>query len=1054
MKKQLLLCIAMLFGTVALAQKRIVSGIIKSSADGLPLAGVNIVVKGTTQGTSSDADGKFSMSTNEKETLVFSFIGYNQQEVAVNGESKLDITLIEDVSTLGEVTVVSTGYQFLAKERMNGSFVQLDNQLINRRVGTDILSRMEDVTSGLIFNRNTGQKNDISIRGLSTINSKTQPLIVVDNFPYEGDMNTINPNDVESITVLKDAAAASIWGARAGNGVIVITTKKGAYNQPLKVSLNTNITITQKPDAFYTSLMSPSQVIENEKRLFDQGFYAAREESYSSALTPAVELMVAQRDGVITDSEYQASIASLENHDVRNDYNKYLNRKGINQQYALNLNGGTAIHRYFFSAGWDKNLDNLVRNQYDRITLNMNNSWNLLNEKLTINSGIYYSLNQTESNNIGQTAQYGYAKMRDENGNNLPITNGHRLSFIQQAEQDGLLNWEYVPLDELKMRDNVLKLTDYRINALVNYKIIEGLNAEVLYQYWNGDSQRRNLQNENSFYVRNLINSFSNTGSGIVERQIPMGGILDLTHSSSISQSARAQMSYSKNIGNHTVYALAGYEVREQTIETSVARNYGYNNELATIKPVNYITAFQQYDDPENYLRIPFGDSQSSLTDRFISYYGNLTYSFKDRYSVSGSARRDQSNLFGVRANQRSVPLWSAGIGWTASEEPFYKIAWLPYLKIRTTYGANGNINKQMTAYTTAYSVGEDQFTGQPYSIISNPANPDLRWEKVKVYNAGIDFELKHKRLSGSIEYFSKKGVDLIGTRVFPSSTGVSAFTGNFASTKTYGWDLVLNSINIDNAIRWTTTALFSVNKEKVTDYDTEPQAFDLLSDGSGKNGTVAPFKGKPLFAVYSYQWAGLDPETGDPRGYIDGTVSSDYGAVVTAATPQSLIYHGSARPAVYGSVRNTLSWKSLSLSFNVAFRMGYYIRKNSIRYSQVLVGDQGHGDYASRWQNPGDELNTNVPSIPASIDYNRDDLYLNSEVLVEKGDHIRLQDINLSYILERKAIQRLPFSKVEVYSYLNNVGILWKASSGSLDPDYQTDKPLRSIAFGVRIDF
>jgi TonB-dependent starch-binding outer membrane protein SusC len=1065
MKKIHILFIAILYTAISHAQqKKTVTGRITSFQDNAALPGVNVIIKGTTLGTSTNADGIFTIEASDHQTLIFSFIGYKQLELPVGDHDNFDIQLEEDIATLGEITIVSTGYQQLPKERVNGSFVQIDNRLLSRRVGTHLLARLEDVTSGLIFNRNiAGEENDISIRGMSTINSQAQPLIVIDNFPFEGDINTLNPNDVESITILKDAAAASIWGARAGNGVIVITTKRGSSCQAAKVSFNSNVTITQKPDLFYQSKMSSAQMIENERRLFDKGYYTTAETSYSSPLTPAVELLIADRDGLLSDADLENQLAWLSTYDIRNDYDKYLYRESVNQQYAINLQGGGASNRYYIAAGVDTNLDNLVGNDYSRITLNMNNAWTVLQDKLTINAGIYYSRNTTHTNNTGTSAityngtnpMYSYARLKDDKGNTIPITKDHRLSFVQQAEDNGLLSWAYSPIDEIDATDNKATLADYRINTSLNYSIIDGLNAEILYQYSEGNRQHRILHKADSYYTRNLINRFSSIGTdGAVTRNIPSGGILDMTQTNSSNHAFRGQVNFNKTFGEHALSALAGYEVRELDTRESITRNYGYNDDLATSQPVSYTTFFYRYDNPYSGGTIPYVDSQSSLTDRFISRYANASYTFKGRYSVSGSARRDQSNLFGVNTNQKSVPLWSAGIGWTISEEPFYSAAWLPYLKLRTTYGANGNINKKVTAYTTAYSLGYDELTGFPYSVIQNPGNPNLKWEKVKIYNLGVDFESAHRRLTGSIEFYTKAGEDLIGTRAFAPSSGVTSFTGNFASTRSHGVDVTLNSLNINGGVQWNTTLLFSLTRERVRDYESETSVASLLQYGPGMDGFVAPREGKPLYAIYSYAWAGLDPETGDPRSYVDGTPSADYNQIANTTTADKLVYHGAARPTHYGSLRNTLTWKNISFSFNISYRLGYYFRKKSVLYNEVLSGYVSHGDYGKRWMQPGDEKFTNVPSLPESYDNNREMIYTYSSALVEKGDHIRLQDISVSYTLDRQRMEQLPFTRIEIHSYINNIGILWKAASGNMDPDYPTLKPSRSIAFGVRIEF
>ena len=289
----------------------------------------------------------------------------------------------------------------------------------------------------------------------STIQANSSPLIVVDNFPYEGDFSTINPNDVESITVLKDAAAASIWGARSGNGVIVITTKKGKYNAGTKVVFNSNLTLGAKPDQFYQSKISTADFIDFEKKLFLDGYYKAAEKSTNKyPLTPVVEMLI--------EGGRESEIEALKQYDVRNDYDQYLNRKSINQQYALNISGGSEFQQFYFSAGYDDNKDNLIGNGFNRLSLNAKNTFSFFNKKLEFSSDIYYSESNRASNGISVinvTTAYGssiglypYARLVDDHGNPLPITNKYRLSFLEQAEQEGLLNWDYVPLDEIRIR--------------------------------------------------------------------------------------------------------------------------------------------------------------------------------------------------------------------------------------------------------------------------------------------------------------------------------------------------------------------------------------------------------------------------------------------------------------------------------------------------------------------------------------------------------------------------------------------------------------------------
>lgn len=1062
MKRLLLVLLIVYNWTSALCQSQI-EGQTKAASDNQPLPGVNVVVKGTTIGTTTDSDGRFSIMASEKDILVFSFIGYKPQEVVAGSQTQIDIVLQEDIATLDEVTIVSTGYEKLPKERATGSFVQVDNELVNRRVSPDILSRLEDVTSGLIFNRNVQGTGDISIRGRSTISGNAQPLIVIDNFPYDGDIANINPNDVESITVLKDAAAASIWGARAGNGVIVITTKKGKTDQPLQVSLNTNVTISQQPDLFYEPRMTTSDYIDLEKTLFANGFYENAEASSNYApITPAVELMIANRDGTLSDGQLETELNSLRQQDVRRDFERYIFRKSTAQQYAINLRGGSPQTEYFLSAGFDKSLQNLVGNENSRVTINAGNTWHLLKDKIDLNTGVYYvdsrsTINNSGTNDISFNSDgwiYPYARLKDAAGNNTSITKDYRLAYAQGAESNGLLNWLYNPIEEIDNNDNTSRVKDIRVNASLKYNLTKDLNVEALYQYWNAGSSARNYRSTDTYYTRNLINLLTqDDGTGTLTRVIPDGGILDRFEQDATGNSLRAQVNYSKKWRVHELSSLAGYEVREVQTDNNSWRYYGYDDNLGTQKIVDYINYYPAYNNPGNFLAVPNGDGIGSLTDRFISYYGNAAYTYNRKYTLSASGRKDQSNLFGVNANQRGVPLWSVGVAWNATDESFMKFSFLPYLKVRSTIGFNGNIDKSVTAYTTALSRGANRLTGLPYATILNPPNSSLQWERVKIWNTGIDFELKDKVLTGSVEFYKKWGLDLIGTKPFPPSTGVTSYRGNYASTRGYGWDLVLTSTNVNKALLWQTTLLFSTIREKVTEHEVKAVAAQYVRSARDRF-LVYPMEGKPLYSVYSYNWAGLDPETGDPRGFLEGKPSNDYATIIETATPENIIYHGSARPTAFGSLRNTLTWKNISLSFNISYRLGYYIKMNSVRYSAALSGVPTHGDYSHRWQNPGDESNTYVPSMPSEINFNREDFYLNSSVLVEKGDHIRLQDINLSYSFAPALLQRLSLKNLQLYLYANNLGIIWKATDKNVDPDYETFKPLRTMACGLRLTF
>lgn len=1042
-----------------IAQSRISGRVV--STEGLPLAGATLKIKDQGKVILTDEEGKFSIVFNGSElNLITSFIGYKTMENSfiLPLADELIIRLEREAGMLDEV-MISTGYQTLSKERASGSFVKIDKEQLNRRISTDVLSRLEDMVPGLTLNRKGASQ--ISIRGQSTLYSNAEPLIVIDNFPYEGNLANINPNDVESITILKDAAAASIWGSRAGNGVIVITTSKGRFQQPAKLSFNSNITAGDKPDQFYQPRISSADFIGVEQMLFNKGYYLSAESSMNKTpLTPVVELLIAKRDGLIPAAEADSKIEALKNVDIRRDIDRYMYRNFLNQQYSLNLSGGTENQTYFVSAGYDRNLQSLVGNSYDRISFNGSNTYRFLKQKLQLTTGIYYIRSKQVLNNAGPGSMimdlgnpmYPYAKLVDDQGNPLPVIRDYRASYLQSptVQLTELLDWTYRPIEEIELANNKINGVDYRINANIQYKLPAGFDASLFYQYGRTDDHTRNLQSMDTYYTRNLINSLSSVEStGALIRPVPSGDILDMSTMNAQSHNLRSQLNYNRIWKKqHRINALAGTEIQDRSVMSNSSRLYGYDDLHATSLPVDNISSFTTFFNPFRTTTIPASGQTEELTDRYLSWYMNGAYTFKNRYTLTASGRIDKSNLFGVRTNQKGVPLWSAGLAYTLSDENFYKFSFLPYLKLRLSYGYNGNVNRSLSAYTTARYVSAAFLTLIPYASVSNPPNPELRWERINMVNAGIDFSSIGNVLSGSIDFFRKKGFDLIGETPFPPSSGITRFRGNTAGIRGNGLDISLTSRNIDRKFKWYSYALFGFARDKVSDYGYTSTAINYAQSSDG-----LPFPGNPIYGMYSYRWGGLSA-SGDPQGYMTGALSTDYAKIISKTAAQDLVFHGASRPVYSGALRNTLEWKDFSISANISYRLGYYFRRPSVNYTSLLRGIYSHGDYALRWQKPGDELLTSVPAIPATVNSSRDQLYLNSEALVERADHIRLQDINISYVLNRTKMPRIPFSSIKIYVYANNLGLMWRANKSGLDPDYQSGPPPRTIAAGILVDF
>ncbi|WP_316748648.1 SusC/RagA family TonB-linked outer membrane protein [Pedobacter gandavensis] len=1034
--------------------------VVDEKGQGLPGASIRLKGDHTNVAISTSSSGTFSVRVPGKDAiLIVSYVGYKTKEVSVSGADADFVIRMEPITAeLEGVNIVSTGYQSLPKERATGSFVKIDNDLINRSTGTNILPRLEGVTSGLLFDkRSTGGESTLgglSIRGLSTLDvTRKAPLIVVDNFPYDGDIKNLNPNDVESITVLKDAAAASIWGARAGNGVIVITTKKGSYNQPLNISFNSNLTVIPKPDLFYFRQISSPDLIDLQTTLFNNGAFDAKINDTSYPVLPAVVEILANARKIGTPAamdQAKSQIDALRTVDSRNDYLKYVYRDQVKQQYALNINGGNQQINYLIATGYDKNKGDVVNQNNDRLNLRSNINFKPI-KNLEIQTGLMFtqSNNYAMANALLWTPQtiLPYTQLADNLGNPLQISKDFRTSYVNNLTDQRLVDWRYFPLNDLNTNSKKTKQNDWLLNANAKYDINSIFSTEVKYQYEKAINRTNEYFDNNAYYTRHLYNLYTQPVGSPNQHPIPSGGILNQNSTTLDAYKVRGQINANKTWNQkHVLNAIGGFEINQSHTSNSISgTTYGYDDNILTYKNVDFYMTYPYYIAYNRGTRGTIPNAQGFLdqTYRYTSLYANAAYTYNNLYTLSASIRKDASNLFGVSTNQRGQPFWSTGASWNLSNESFYNIAFLPYLKLRATYGIQGNVNNGLSAYSTILYQPPSGITPFTFAFLKNPDNLSLRWEKVGQLNLGIDFGLKNNRLSGSLEYYEKRITDLLALSPLDYISGFISTTLNAASMRGTGVDLQLHSVNLNRTVTWSTDFLLSYQQNKVTEYltPTTPTVNSYLNDVLPN-----PIPGKPAYSIFAFKWAGLNPENGNPRGYLNGQISENYTAL-TNPSFNDLQYMGSAVPVYYGSLRNTVSWKKLDLSANVIFKFDYYFRKTSIDYSNLVTNGIGHGDFSNRWLNPGDETKTDVPSLIYSPNAFRDTFYTSSEILVSKADHIRLQDITLSYHIQKS---NWYLKNIKVYGNVSNVGILWRANKQNLDPDYSSYPVPRTVSIGI----
>ncbi|MBD1431771.1 SusC/RagA family TonB-linked outer membrane protein [Sphingobacterium sp. DN00404] len=1071
MKKNILimLAISVLIGIVqkGWTQNRIITGKVIAEADGEAIQGVTLAIDNHGHNTTSNNLGEFRFEIPpQTKRVLFNHISYAANHIQLQPDVHHYVIRMKQLDREIAEVLVSTGYQNIPKERSTGSFELIDNELLNRSVSADILSRIEHVSNSVLFDRRRVGSPQISVRGISTIESDASPLIIVDNFPYEGDINNINPNDIANISILKDASASSIWGARAGNGVIVITTKKGKLQQPIKVTVNANLTFGGKPDVYYDRrFLNSPEFIEVEKYLFANDYYTWMETEVSAPpLSPAVELLIKEREGDLSTAEMLTEIENLTQIDVRDDYKKYIFQSQLNQQYSLSLTGGNDNTSFYLHAGHDNNRPSLVRNNLNRTSINTSVSYFPI-KALELSSQLVFTDHHESFNNTGlETINsgggrsiYPYAQLADGNGNPLSIGRDYNRAFVAQAPDQGLLDWSYRPLDEISNANHRSRRSEIRINTLLKYNLSKEISMEGRYQYQNQYSNTRNLQERSLYYVRNLQNQYAYVDDGgILQFPVPKGAILDNSTVNMHAHFFRGQLNLDKRWALHEINAIAGYEIRQAKTAGIDSRLYGYDDDKLTSVPVDHITQFLVMPYYYN-ATIPTGDYLTGLLDRNSSFFANMAYAYDNRYILSASARNDRSNLFGVKSNQKAVPLWSVGSGWRISSERFYPFSsTIPELKLRATYGFSGNVNKSLTAYATGvYST--DFTTGMPYLQLLTPPNPSLRWEKVRTINYGLDFTTKNGTVSGSIELYTKNGTDLIGKISIDPTIGHSVggrneFVGNNASLKAKGVDINLNFNKEIRQVRLSSQLLFSYNRDEITRY-----AYEQTTITSHFSPIPVPVEGNNRHALYSLRWAGLDESNGDPQIYVGGEVNKDYSRIMSLLGKEDVLYNGPSLPKYFGSWRNSVTVRNFTVGFNITYKLGHFFRRSSIDYAALYNNSIGHVDFNDRWKTSGDGSSTQIPSMPApGTSSTRDYIYTFSDLLIEKADHIRLQDINLRYDFSRNSLRRIPFETISVYGYINNVGMLWRSNRYGIDPDYTSRiyPPVTTYSIGIKAQF
>lgn len=1020
-----------------------VSGVVRDDT-GATLPGVVVKDTNSEQYAIADDNGFYEITVPSDTKLSFQSFGYKDYEVNINGKSALDITLSSNIEELDNVVI--TGYQTISKERSAASYsiIKGDNVKSSAMSRGSILESLEGTAAGLTVNTANDATSKYLVRGITSINSNQEPLFVLDGVAVSTDdvEKLLSANDIASVTVLKDATAVSIWGSRAANGVIVITSKAGNNtNGRINVSYDGNFTYKGRPSIKYYDLMDSKTFVKNALEVFENPDY---QEAYSwktitnttkglyimgydtPVVFPHEQILYDWKRGVISQDERDKRLNVLANQDGYSQYNDLMMTDMWNTSHNVSVSGGTDRLKIFGSLGYEGSQGNF-HNKDNTYKINVKQEYKItkwLNWNLTLNVSHSENKSYTDYLNLinfsnPYSGMLPYAMLKNSDGSWADY-NVYRMqeSDRQRIEKDLDISTVYHPVEDFFKSFVKVKDTRFRANTALKADIWKGISYEVRFQYMRGALNSENYIPGDTWSVRHdRINA---TTSDLKQILPKMGGDFTVDNNFTTDWTIRNQISYNSSFkGNeHQITALLGTEWRENKSKgyNSYERGYDYQTMTNTSYDITAANGFfMNYFGDYGYVNVDRTD-QSENVLRYVSYYGNLAYTFKNRYSINGSARIDQSNLFGTDVNSQYKPIGSVGVSWRMKEENFLKnVGWINSLTTRLSWGHSGN--SPLPTMGGPYDiigvyVGGSIFSNNNGYVIKSPSNKKIGWETTRTWNVGVDFSFLNYRIDGSIDLYHKKTKDLLSDKALNVLTGFSSIYANVGSLENKGVELSLHTANIQTKdFAWSSTLNLSYNKNKILDYYQVPTTtlWNKIYYGEYTEGY-------PAGAIWRVKWAGLRHEDGVAQAYDkDGNIQYDYNKL----TADDAYCMGTTVPKWSGSFTNTLSYKGFDLTAMIIFNLGH---KMCVYSSPSLKGRLNYNrsnEFDNRWRQPGDEEHTIIPSAyedPTNSGRGvYDGIFGYADALYQSASYAKLRELTLSYSLPKHICDKLKMQSVKV---------------------------------------
>lgn len=1012
---------------------------------GQPLPGVTILLKGTTVGCVTDSEGNFRLELPMRENIVlsFSFVGMKTIEVAYSGQKEMKVVLEEEITEMEQVNVISTGYYDIDKSKMTGAVEVVTAREIAGKGYTSIDEVLRGTLAGVSVMNVSGRPGaqaQIRIRGVNSLTGNMEPMWIVDGMPMQGNLPTsvgvgatdlentvltsgignISPDDVESITILKDAAAAAIYGSRAANGVIVIKTKRGRVGKSY-INVQSSFAISEAPKN-RLEMMNSEEKIAFERSLYED-FPNATLRGRASLLYKGID------EGTISRADAMAELENMRQ--INTDWFDEIFRVALNHKHVVTLSGGSETTQFYSSINYSNEQGVIPNNDYKHFgaTLKLTHDFN---RNLRILFDVSSSLRTEKSSASAVNPLYyatfanPYERPYDENGN-------YAYDYSYEPElskvKDGYM-YDFNMLKDLRENTAKTKYGSNQVNLQLEWKLFEGFMYSLAGTVSNTSSYTRKEIAPGSYTSKVkswILDLYS-------ENEIPDNlnlGALQENTSRSFGWTVRNQIKYARELKeDHFVNIVVGHEV--SAVESNSFMQYS-----------------PQYDVDKGLIGYPNLDGvnagdldldrlheTSKGQDRSVSVFATASYSYKDRYVVAGSSRWDGADIIGT--DNRFSPLWNVSLKWNMHEENFMKSCrFVNVLSLRGSYGFTGSIDRNAYPFTLMTYGSLRYYDGIQLPIDVMPGNPSVKWQKKEDRSIGLDFSLFNYRINGTVNYYCNDVNNLLGDKKIPYSTGRGSVVANLSSLRNSGWEFSLNTVNIDHEnFRWTTSFNIALNDNKITD-----AFYEKISDLYTIRRKYQ-IEGYPVNAWFGFKTAGINPQTGEymiytdakdedghPKGYPYG---NGYIADGSTYSTENAYYLGEAEPPISGGFGTTLTYKRLSLNAQFAFMTGHKIESfksyngslmNASRLNQLKTE-------ANRWRKPGDI--TNVPKYTTST-ATLSLLEITDDKL-EDGSYLKCNLISLGYNLPSNLCQKLGLSQLRCTFNVHNL-FTWTKYRG-IDPE------------------